>query len=179
MIYDEIFSVPLTSEDATATGWIGSSAARQDRTLSVLNCKVTFNCLQVLPSSSSSLAQEQALPSSHCPTIPEDKDHPIAAEALRGVEMKYLLVADAHSSGLPIGGLYPDCQKCTALVAMTSHSSEADQLVLGQLRRTCLLSPFSWFRQHVGMCKVFPSPSLSCWGVTVCRSRRTPQETLQ
>lgn len=56
-----IFSVPLTSEDATATGWIGSSAARQDRTLSVLNCKVTFNCLQVLPSSSSSLAQEQAL----------------------------------------------------------------------------------------------------------------------
>ena len=114
MIYDDIFSVPLTSEDATATGWIGSSAARQDRTLSVLNCKVTFDCLQVLPSSSSSLAQEQALHSSHCPTIPEDKDHNSlcsAAEALRGVEMKYLLVADAHSSGLPIGGLYPDCQK--------------------------------------------------------------------
>ena len=43
MIYDDIFSVPLTSEDATATGWIGSSAARQDRTLSVLNCKVTFD----------------------------------------------------------------------------------------------------------------------------------------
>ena len=38
--------VPLTSEDATATGWIGNNAARKDRTLSVLNCMV--HCMVTL-----------------------------------------------------------------------------------------------------------------------------------
>ena len=69
--YDDVWwyvfhYVPLTYEDATATGWTWSNAARQDRTLPVLNCKVTFNCLQFLPSSSSSLAEEQTPHSSHC-----------------------------------------------------------------------------------------------------------------